>query len=480
MKNLTGALVAVALAAVTVTGLALPASADPGAGATARYLVRTDSAGSADDVARDVRRAGGDVDHVYSEVYPGLAATLTAAQARDLRSSDDVAEVVPDLIFHAQTVQRGAPWDLDRLDQRASLGNTTYRYNTTGRGVTAFVLDTGLRLDHREFAGHSVSGVDFVDSHGDASDCNGHGTHVAGSIGGSTYGVAKDVTLVGVRVLDCEGSGYASDIISALDWVSEAAADGPAVVNLSLEGPAMRALDSAVERTVAAGIPVVVAAGNDGGDACASSPARVPAAITVAATDSADRRASFSNSGRCVDLFAPGVAIRSASIAGKDASEVMSGTSMATPHVTGAVARYLQTHRRATPAQAAAALVRSASSGAVTDRSHGPDRLLYTGPATAPGAPRRVTARKSDRARTATISWAAPAADGGAAVTGYRVTRSGRDSRGRGPVTVTVSAKTRSHTFPRLRKGTAYTLTVQAVNRVGAGRAGTAAVPRLR
>ncbi|SDT35204.1 Serine protease, subtilisin family [Friedmanniella luteola] len=480
MNRLTGALAAAALVSSVSAGLTLPAHAAPESGPTARYIVRTDAVGGADDAAQDVRRLGGDVEHVYSEVFPGLAATLTADQARRLRASDEVAEVVPDRLFHATGVQTNAPWALDRLDQRPVAGNKTYRYDTTGEGAFAFVLDTGLRFGHQQFGGRAVSGYDFVDLDDDASDCDGHGTHVAGSIGGAGYGVAKGVTLVGVRVLDCEGAGYASDIIWALDWVAEVAADVPAVVNLSLGGPALDELDEAVERTVRAGIPVVVAAGNENGDACDVSPARVPAAITVAAVDSADRRARFSNRGRCVDLFAPGVAVRSASNLSNTATEVMSGTSMAAPHVTGAVARYLGAHPTATPAQAVGALTRTAGADAVRDRAGSPDRLLYTGPVTAPGKPTKVAAKKNDRARTATVSWSTPVADGGRAVTGYRVTRNGKDARGQGPVTVTVSAGTRSHTFPRLRKGSAYTFTVRAVNAVGAGAPMSTSVPKLR
>lgn len=480
MKKLTGALTAAAtLAAFALAGLTPSAAAAPESPAEARYIVRAESPTGAEDVARDVDRVGGEVEHVYSEVFPGLAATLTGAEVRRLRASDEVQEVVPDQIFHSTAVQTRAPWDLDRIDQRSKTRNSTYRYDTTGKGVTAYVLDTGVRLEHRQFGRRAVSGWDFVDGDDDASDCDGHGTHVAGSIGGSTYGVAKGVRLVSVRVLDCWGDGYASDIIRALDSVI-ADASGPAVVNMSIGGAAQAELDEAVARTVAAGVPVVVAAGNEDADACRSSPARARSAITVGATDSKDRRAEFSNRGRCVDLFAPGVGIRSASNASNSATELMDGTSMAAPHVTGAVARYLQTHPRATPAQTVAALTRTAGTGVVRDRVGSPDRLLYTGPATAPGKPTAVKSQKSDRARTARISWSAPVADGGRTVTAYRVSRNGKDARGKGAVTVTVSAKARSHTFPALRKGSAYSLTVRAVNAVGAGSAVSASVSKLR
>jgi subtilisin family serine protease len=483
MKRQTKALLAATgLASITATGLVLPAAAAPSAPpVAARYIVRTDSADSADGVAHQLRRSGGDVNHVYSSVLTGLSATLTPAQVQGLRADGKVESVIPDRVFHSTSVQSNPTWGLDRIDQRATTGTTTYRYDTTGRGVTAFILDTGLRFGHRQFADRALSGIDFVDYDDDASDCEGHGTHVAGSVGGSTYGVAKAVTLVGVRVLDCDGAGYASDIISALDWVVAVKPAGPAVVNMSLGGPELSLLDEAVERTVAAGVPVVVAAGNDNDNACSQSPARAPHAITVAATDSKDRRAWFSNYGSCVDVFAPGVSVRSAANDSNTATAVLSGTSMAAPHVTGVVARYQQTHPHSTPAQTTAALVGAATTRRVQDRAGSPDRLLYAAARpTAPGAPARVTARKSDRAKTATLSWSTPVNNGGSSVTAYRVTRNGRDSRGKGPVTVTVSARTKSYTFSRLRKGSAYTLTVRAVNAVGAGSVVSKSVTKLR
>jgi len=233
-----------------------------------------------------------------------------------------------------------------------------------------------------------------------------------------------------------------------------------------------------VARTVAAGIPVVVSAGNDGLDACGQSPARVPSALTVAATDASDTRPPWSNSGRCVDLFAPGVGVRSASNASTTASEVMSGTSMASPHVAGVVARYLQKHPKATPAQTASALVETATTGAVTSPAGSPDRLLHVAlaPVSAPGRPTSVKGTKSDTARTATIRWAAPLSNGGRTITGYRVTRNGKDSTGAGPRTVTVSASTRTYTFGKLRAGAWYTLSVSAINSVGTGSAGSTTI----
>jgi subtilisin family serine protease len=260
-----------------------------------------------------------------------------------------VESITPDERVHTNGTQASAPWGLDRTDQRAKVGSEhTYGYDTTGAGVTAYVVDTGIRFSNRQFGGRAVSGYDFVDYDTRASDCDGHGTHVSGSIGGSSYGAAKAVKLVGVRVLDCEGSGWLSDVIAGIDW-AVANHTGPSVINLSLGGGYDWELNEAIERASAAGVTVVVAAGNDNDDACYYSPGSADSAITVAAIDASDRRASFSNWGSCVDMFAPGVNVKSAWWTSDDATTTLSGTSMAAPHVTGIVARYLQNHRTATP-----------------------------------------------------------------------------------------------------------------------------------
>jgi subtilisin family serine protease len=472
---------AAGLAGMVLAGLAGPAAAAPVHQPTARYIVRTASPAATATVAADVERAGGNVQNVYSRVLAGVSADLTAAQAEALALNGDVTSVTRDQVFHATSTQTGAPWGLDRIDQRTTGGDSTYRYDTTGAGVTAFVIDTGVRLSHSQFGGRAVSGVDFVDGDSNASDCAGHGTHVAGSIAGSTYGVAKAAKVVSVRVLDCSGSGSGSNIIRALDWVSAHKPAGPAVVNLSLGGDAFPLIDEAVERTVAAGIPVVVAAGNSATDACDESPARAPHAITVAATAITDARPSWSNFGRCVDLFAPGSAIRSASNASDSATAVMSGTSMATPHVVGAVARYLQRHPTSTPAQTTSALLGATTAHEVTGLAGSPDRLLYVAPpATAPGTPTKVTVSTDQTTRAATLSWAPPTSNGGAKISGYRLTRSGTDAQGRGPVTVTVAATTARYTFKGLTKGSTYSVTVRAVNRVGAGSTVARTTARLR
>jgi len=471
-KSAIGVAAAVSLAVLTSTGLPLTAFAQPSgpAPSSSRYIVQTVSATAADRVAGDLHRSGGRITHTYSRALAGFSATLTADQAQRARAKGGVISVTADARFHNTTVQNNPSWNLDRIDQRPTGGDLRYDYPTSGAGVTAYVVDTGTRLTHTEFGRRASSGYDFVDSDTNAADCAGHGTHVSGTIGGTTYGVAKAVKLVAVRVLDCDGSGWASDIVDGLDWVI-ADKSGPSVVNLSLGGIAYAPLDAAVERTVAAGITVVVAAGNDGTDACESSPARAPHAITVAATDSDDQRAWWSNQGDCVDLFAPGVEIESASNSSNTASESMSGTSMASPLVAGVVARYLQAHPKDTPAQVASALAASSTKDVVADSAGAPNRLAYAAPAVAaraPGVPTAVVATRSNVANTGSIEWAAPTANGGPAITGYRVSRFGRDGTGLGTASVTVSASSRTYTFVGLRDRSRYTLSVQAINSVGA------------
>ncbi|HET9517897.1 MAG TPA: S8 family serine peptidase, partial [Actinoplanes sp.] len=277
-------------------------------------------------------------------------------------------------------------WGLDRIDQRSLPLSSSYE-SRSAAAVTAYVLDTGVRVGHAEFGGRARNGWDFIDADAVANDCHGHGTHVAGTIGGATYGVAKDVEIVGVRVLDCHGSGSYSQIIAGVDWVTTHAVL-PAVANVSLGGPGDRALDEAVQRSIAAGVTYAVAAGNDDTQACNDSPGRTPAAITVGATDSTDRRAWFSNYGRCVDIFAPGVRITSARHTSTTATTVMSGTSMAAPHVAGAAALVLAAAPTSTPAQVRDALVAQATAGTVAARGAGsPNLLLYTGGISSDPAP---------------------------------------------------------------------------------------------
>jgi subtilisin family serine protease len=259
----------------------------------------------------------------------------------------------------------------------------TYTYDATGTGVTAYIIDTGIRFSHNEFGNRATSGFDAVDG-GAADDCNGHGTHVAGTVGGSTYGVAKGVKLIAVRVLSCSGSGSNAGVIAGIDWVTADHQPGqPAVANMSLGGGASTALDAAVNRSIAAGVTYAIAAGNGNQagraqDACNYSPARVPGAITVGATDKTDTKTSWSNYGNCVDFFAPGLGITSAWYNSNTATNTISGTSMATPHVAGVAALYLQSHSSETPTQVRNALYAATTKSIVKSAKTTNNNLLYT------------------------------------------------------------------------------------------------------
>jgi subtilisin family serine protease len=325
---------------------------------------------------------GARISQTYGTVLNGYAVRANERQARLLAADPQVASVVQDTRVALDDTQKNPPsWGLDRIDQPAPPLDNAYSWpRSAGARVTAYVIDTGVRITHKDFGGRASYGWDFVDDDGTAADGNGHGTHVAGTIAGRTYGVAKQADVVSVRVLKNDGSGTTSQVIAGIDWVTRHARK-PAVANLSLGGSHNAQLDAAVRNSIASGVTYVVAAGNDGLAAALYSPADVKEAVTVGATDRKDARAAFSNFGSAVDLFAPGVSITSASNASDTGKATFSGTSMATPHATGAAALYLAGHPRATPAQVARALVKLAVPGKVSGRGLGsPDELLQVPP----------------------------------------------------------------------------------------------------
>jgi len=362
----------------------------------------------ADDLART---HGGRIFATWRHAVRGFAAQMSAAQAQALARDPRVAWVEEDAEIHLDTTQTGATWGLDRIDQRNRPLDGNYTFNVDGTGVNAYVIDTGIRTTHVDLGGRASGAFTAVNDGNGTNDCNGHGTHVSGTIGGATWGVAKNVRLFAVRVLDCTGSGTTAGVISGVDWVTNNHLS-PAVANMSLGGGASATLDQAVTNSINSGVTYAIAAGNSNANACTQSPARVAPAITVAASDINDVRATFSNFGTCVDIFGPGVNITSSWATSDTATNTISGTSMATPHVAGAVALYLSANPTATPAQVASALTSNATAGVIASPGTGsPNRLLYEAFIGAP----------SD-AVPPTVSLTAPAA--GATVSGTAVTLS--------------------------------------------------------
>jgi subtilisin family serine protease len=384
VSKLVLACIAAAVLAAGITGAAAARPSDSSSRSTYIVTLRPATGDSRSVAAEAAHRFGGDLAYVYSRALSGFAIRIPDALAARLASDPRVLSIEPDSIVTADVTQSPATWGLDRIDQRALPLDNRYTATNTGAGVTAYIIDTGIRFTHTQFGGRAVTGYDAVTSGGSASDCNGHGTHVAGTVGGSTYGVADGVRLVAVRVLDCNGSGTVSGVIAGVDWVtSNHLAGNPAVANMSLGGGASTSLDTAVKNSIADGVAYAIAAGNGNANgvaqqACKSSPARVPEAMTVSATDSNDTKASWANYGTCVDWFAPGVSITSSWYTSDTATNTISGTSMATPHTAGVAALYLQSNPGATPQQLRDALYNNATTGVVTSAGSGsPNRLLF-------------------------------------------------------------------------------------------------------
>ncbi len=332
-------------------------------------VILNKDAGPSKDFAQNIaKQHAGKVLQSYDTVLKGFAIYLpdTAGTAfiEAMKKNPQVLSVESDTIVNIDaTTQSNPDWGLDRIDQKALPLNSAYSYLQTGSGTTAYIVDTGILSSHQEFSGRVLSGYTAISDGNGTTDCNGHGTHVAGTVGGTTYGVAKNVNLVPIRILGCDGSGASSNVIAGLDWILKNGKK-PAVVNMSLGGATSSSLDSAVENLYNNGYVMVVAAGNSNTDACTSSPARVSKAITVAATDNTDR-ASYSNYGSCVDIFAPGSQINSSWIGSNTATKILNGTSMATPHVAGVVAEMLQSTPTASPQTISTNLLNQASSNVV-------------------------------------------------------------------------------------------------------------------
>ncbi len=342
-------------------------------------VVLHDNGTRAADIAQTLASSyNGRVQQVFQRALNGFAVQMSEKDAQALSRHPDVDFIEADQTMSIKAVQSPVTWGLDRIDQRNLPLNNSYTYNFDGTGVNAYVVDTGIRASHNDFGGRVNLAFTAINDGNGANDCHGHGTHVAGTVGSNTYGVAKNVELFAVRVLGCNGSGSNSGVIAGVDYVANNAVL-PAVANMSLGGGASTALDNAVNNATNQGVLFVVAGGNENQNACNSSPARAASAYTVGATDSSDRRASFSNFGTCLEIFAPGVNITSTWSTSNSATNTINGTSMASPHVAGVAALLLDENPAASPGQLADLLTANATPGVVTNPGSGsPNLMLYS------------------------------------------------------------------------------------------------------
>ena len=328
------------------------------------------------------------LDKVYEHALRGFAARLTPEAVEFLQNKSEIDYIAPDQVVKLNAIQTPTPsWGLDRIDQSNLPLDQSYEYLTDGSTVHAYVIDTGIRATHNEFIGRVGNGYDAMDNDNNPVDCNGHGTHVAGTVAGTNYGVAKNVMIHPVRVFGCGNSGSFSDTIEGINWIL-GNLQLPAVANMSLGGNAYPPVDTAVNNLINAGVTVVVSAGNDNTDACSQSPARVANAITIASSTISDQRSSFSNTGTCVDIFAPGSSITSAWWTADTATAILSGTSMSAPHVAGVVALYLEENPTATTGQVTNAIINGSTANLISNPGSGtPNRLLYSKLTDAPPQP---------------------------------------------------------------------------------------------
>jgi subtilisin family serine protease len=350
------------------------------------YASQKTSSFAANSRANDLASVyGASVDQTYSSALKGFSAVMSAQQARAMSNDSRIKLIEPDRIIEVSAQQSNAPWHLDRIDQRALPWNSIYNYSGSGAGVHVYILDTGIRITHQEFGGRASVAYDVIGDGQNGNDCNGHGTHVAGIVGGSTWGVAKQAYLHAVRVIPCSGSGLLSSVLAGVDWVTANHAS-PAVANISAtaQGSSL-SLEAAINNSIASGVVYTIAAGNGAGDACNFTPARTPNALTIGASDQNDLRNS--NGGPCIDLFAPGINIVSAGISSDTASQVMSGSSMASPMVAGVAALYLSANSTASPLAAAQAIKSAATANVLnTFDTTSPNLLLYSGFLSSPAA----------------------------------------------------------------------------------------------